>query len=172
MKGEMKMYPTKDDLRRNPSLAAPARDYNPGEDGWQADARAEPRAAQQAVANYCNPAITLEEPCDGIQAYGPREQLLANPSCPACGGTRRPTRKTLVAGIDALNSLIDELASTAGDICTPAKTFLDLAWWHTENAIRQVTGQCSMTCKRRRFCACCHHYNELKPLAGRMARSL
>ena len=77
----------------------------------------------------------------------------------------------MVAGLDALNSLIDELASTAGDICTPAKRFLDLAWWHTENAIRQLTGTCSVACKRGRFCACCHHYHELKPLAERMRRS-
>ena len=165
------MYPAKDDLRRNPSLAAPAREYDPDQDGWKADARPELRATQQAVADYCNPAIALGEPCDCIQAYGPREQLLANPHCQLCGGTGRPTKKTLVAGIDALNSKIDQLASTAGDICTPAKTFLDLAWWHRENAIRQVTGKCSMACKRSGFCACCRHYNELKPIAGRLGRS-
>jgi hypothetical protein len=99
------------------------------------------------------------------------EQLLANPSCPACGGTGRPTVTTLVAGPDALNVEIDHLASTAGDIRTPAKTFLDLTW-HTENAIRKLTEKCSMACKRGRFCACCHHDDELKPLAGRMGRSL
>src|SRR5260370_22540738 len=104
----MKMYPTKDDLRLNPSLAALARDYDPDEDGWKAEAREELRATQLAVADYCNPAITLGDPCDCIQAYGPREQLLANPSCPACSGTGRPTRETLVAGIDMLSSLIDE----------------------------------------------------------------
>ena len=64
-----------------------------------------------------------------------------NPSCPARGGTGRSTRTTLVAGLDALNGEIDELASTAGDICTPAKTLLDLAWWHRENAIRAGDGK-------------------------------
>jgi hypothetical protein len=105
-----------------PSSAVTVADYDPNADGWRADARAELRDTQLAVADYCNPAIILGEPCDWVQAYGPREQLLANPSCPACSGTGRPTRETLVAGIDALNSLIDQLASTAGDICAPAKT--------------------------------------------------
>ena len=154
-----------------PSSAVKVADYDPNADGWKADARAELKAVESAVADYCNPAIALGEPCDCIQAYGPGEQLLANPSCPVCSGAGRPTRETLVSGLDALNSLIDELASTAGDICTPANTFLDLAWWHTENAIRQVTGKCSMACKRGRFCACCYHYNELKPIAVRMGRS-
>ena len=153
------------------SSTAVAADYDPDAEGGKADAPVEFRALQQAVAEYCHPTITLGEPCDCIQAYGPSELLLANPRCPACGGTGRPIRETLVAGLDALNSLIDELASTAGDICTPAKRFLDLAWWHTENAIRQLTGTCSMACKGGRFCACCHHYHELKPLAERMRRS-
>ena len=64
-----------------------------------------------------------------------------NPSCPAPGGTGRSARTTLVAGLDAPNGEIDELASTAGDICTPAKTLLDLAWWHRENAIRAGDGK-------------------------------
>ena len=64
-----------------------------------------------------------------------------NPSCPSRGGTGRSTRTTLVAGLNSLNGEIDELASTAGDICTPAKTLLDLAWWHRENAIRAGDGK-------------------------------
>jgi hypothetical protein len=154
-----------------PSSAVTVANYDPNADGSRANAEAELKAVEDAVAEYCNPAITLGEPCDCIQAYGPREQLLADPSCLACGDTGRPSQKTLIAGIDALNCLIDQLASTAGDICTPAKTFLDLAWWHTENAIRQVTGKCSIACKHGKFCACCHHYNELKPIAERLGRS-
>jgi hypothetical protein len=155
-----------------PSSAVTVADYDPNADGWKADARAELRATQQAVADFCNPAIILGEPCDCVQAYVPGEQLLANPSCPACSGTGRPTRETLVTGLDALNGEIDQLASTTGDICTPAKTFLDLAWWHTENAIRQLTGKCSMACKRGKFCACCHHYDELNVRAERARRLL
>ncbi len=152
------------------SPAVVATDYDPDADGWKADARAELRALQQAVADYCHPSIELGEPWDCLQAGGPRELLLANPGCPACSGTGRPTRETLVAGLDALNGEIDQLASTAGDICTPAKTFLDLAWWHTEDAIRQLTGKCSKACKRGRFCACCRHYNELKGEGGTRAQ--
>jgi hypothetical protein len=154
------------------SPAVAVADYDPDADGWKAGARAELRALQQAVADYCHPSIELGEPCDCLQAGGPRELLLANPGCPACGGTGRPTRKTLVAGLDALNGEIGQLASTAGDICGPARTFLDFDWWHTEHAIRELTGTCSMACKSGRFCACCHHCHELKPLVGRMARSL
>ena len=49
---------------------------------------------------------------------------------------------------------------------------LDLAWWFTEEAIRGATGACSVACTAGKFCACCHRYNELKPLAERMVRSL
>jgi hypothetical protein len=104
-----------------PSPAVAVADYDPDADGWKADARAELEAAKEAVADYCNSAIELGAPCDSVQAYGPSEQLLAKSHCQLCGGTGRPTKKTLVAGIDALNSKIDQLASTAGDICTPAK---------------------------------------------------
>ena len=152
------------------SSTAVAADYDPDADGGKADAPAELRATQQPVTEYCHPQSHWANPATASKPTGPANLLLANPRCPACVGTGRPTHKTLVAGLDALNSLIDELASTAGDICTPAKRFLDLAWWHTENAIRQLTGKCSMACKRGRFCACCHHYHELKPLAERMRR--
>jgi hypothetical protein len=155
-----------------PSAAVVVADFDPDTEGGKTDVHAEPRATQHAVAEYCHPTITLGEPCDCIQAYGFSEQLLANPHCPVCGGTGRPSQKTLVAGIDALNSEIDQLASTAGDICTPAKKFLDLAWWHTENAIRQLTGKCSMACERGGFCACCHHYDELRVWAERARRLL
>ena len=155
-----------------PSPVVAVADDDPDTDGRKADVHAELRATQQAVAEYCHPTITLGEPCDCIQAYGPRERLLASPHCPVCGGTGRPTVTTLVAGLDALNGEIDQLASTAGDVCTPAKTFLELAWWHTENAIRQLTGKCSMACKRGGFCACCHHHDELKVRAERARRLL
>ena len=83
--------------------------------------------------------------------------------------------RTELKALEKLNEDVDELSSDARDcdsLCPEAKMLLDLAWWYTENAIRQLTGTCSMACKRGQFCACCHHYNELKPRAGRMARSL
>jgi hypothetical protein len=116
--------------------------------------------------------IQLGERCDCVQAHGPQEYMLANQHCPVCEGTGRPTVETVVAGVDQLGDAIDQLVSTAMEICQPAERFLALAWWHTENAIRQVTGKCSMACKRGGFCACCHHYRELNPLAERMRRSL
>ena len=125
---------------------------------------------EQAIADYCSPSIDLDSPCNCIEAYGFREELLANPRCPVCGGTGRPSVKALIVGIDALNSEIDQLAGTAADICTPAKVFLDLAWWHSEEAIRRVTGACSMHCRPGGFCGCCHHYAELKAKAKRIGR--
>jgi hypothetical protein len=83
------------------------------------------------------------------------EQLPDNPNCPAWRhGTATVT--TLVAGLDALNVEIDQLASAVSDICTPAKTFLDLARWRSENVIGKLTGKCFVACKRGGFCACCH----------------
>jgi hypothetical protein len=43
----MKVFPAKNDLLCNPSLAAPARDYNPDADGEKADASAELRATAE-----------------------------------------------------------------------------------------------------------------------------
>jgi hypothetical protein len=135
-----------------PSHAVAVSDCGPDTDGGTVDVHSELRATEHAVAERCRSAIELGEPCDCIQVGGPPNN---------CGPTRiarravawyGPTVTTLVAGPDALNGEIDQLASTAGDICTPAKTFLDLAWWYTENAIRQVTGECSVTCKASRFC--------------------
>jgi hypothetical protein len=147
-------------------------DYKPHMDGLKLHPSAKPNAAEQAVADYCNDCIDLDSLCDCLQACGSSEELLANPRCPVCGGTGRPSVKTLVAGIDALNCEIDQLAGTAADICTPVKAFLDLAWWHTEEAIRRATGACSMRCKPGGFCACCHHYEELKAKAQRIGRVL
>jgi hypothetical protein len=83
----------------------------------------------------------------------------------------RADRKAL----ERLNEDVDELSSDARDcdsLCPEAKMVLDLAWWFTEEAIRGATGACSVACTAGKFCACCHRYNELKPLAERMVRSL
>jgi hypothetical protein len=143
-------------------------DYDPD----TADARAERKVTAQAIADYCNDSIDLDSPCECMEAYGFGEDLLPNPSCQVCSGTGRPTRNTLVAGLDGLNDEIDQLSPVAGDICTPAKVFLDLAWWQTEEAIRKVTGSCSMHCKPGGLCGCCHHYGELKSKAERIRRLL
>ena len=83
--------------------------------------------------------------------------------------------RTELKAVEKLNEDVDELFSDARDcdsLCPEAKTLLDLAWWFTGQAIRGATGACSVACTAGKFCACCHHYNELKPRAGRMARSL
>jgi hypothetical protein len=44
--------------------------YDPNADGWKADARAELKGVKEAVADYCNLAVDLGEPCDCMQAGG------------------------------------------------------------------------------------------------------
>jgi hypothetical protein len=73
------------------------------------------------------------------------------------------------AVLEQLNEDIDQAAAVARDcdsLCPEAKTLLDLAWWFTEDAIREATGACSAHYKG--YCACCHHYNELKARASRI----
>ena len=98
--------------------------------------------------------------------------MLARPDCGVCGGTGIPKVETLLSSLDHMTEELDELSSTARDFCDPAVKLLDLAWWHVENAIRQITSKCSIGCKPVSYCACCHHFDELKTLAGRMARAL
>ncbi len=118
------------------------------------------------------------EICGCVTATGALEQMVANPYCHACGGTGHVTQRSLVEGLDRLNNDIDQLASTAIDLreqCPEAKTLLDLAWWFTEQAIRRLTGRCSMRCtagKAGAFCACCNHFEELKGKAAQVARIL
>ena len=118
------MFPTKDDLIRNPNLPALfGVGYDADAEGWKADARAELQ--------------TLEQ----------------------------------------LNEDVDELSSTArgcDTLCPDARTLLDLAWWFTEDAIRETTGTCSSRCsgKKGQWCACCYHYDELKAKAHSMRRRL
>ncbi len=155
-----------------PTPAVAVMGYDPDADGWKRDALAQLHAEEEAVADYCNPEINLGARCDCVQARGCSERSRVNPKCPACGGSGRPTTATLVAGIDKLAEEIDELAATASDICLPAKMYLDLAWWHAENAIRKITGRCSVNCKRGSFCACCNFYNEMTAKAERAGRTL
>jgi hypothetical protein len=96
-------------------------DDKPHMDGLKLHPSAKPNAAEQAVADYCNDCIDLDSPCDCLQACGFSEELVANPRCPVCGGTGRPSVKTLVAGIDALNCEIDQLAGITWQVGdTPA----------------------------------------------------
>jgi hypothetical protein len=44
--------------------------YDPDVEGWKADARAELKGVEEAVADYCNLAVELGEPCDCMQAGG------------------------------------------------------------------------------------------------------
>jgi hypothetical protein len=60
------MYPTKADLIRNPSLAAPPyRVSDPDEDGWKADARAELKALKQLTEDV-DEAAALARDCDTL----------------------------------------------------------------------------------------------------------
>ena len=138
-----------------------------------------PDQIAEAVADYCNSEIELTGPCSCVQATGWSEQLLANEYCGICDGTGKVTIGSLVSKVDKLSEDIDELSSTAADICTPAKKFLELAWWHAENAYRQITGHCSMQTSKDhaghrpgRYCACCALYDRLKTKAERLERSL
>ena len=129
------------------------------------------RTQEEALVEFCG-SINLNLPCDCVQPHGWREQMFADEDCTVCGGTGRPSVATVIAAVDHLNSEIDQLTATAAGICTPAKLYLDLAWWQTEHAIRKVTGHCSMHCKSGKYCSCCQHYNELTPRAERAGRLL
>lgn len=66
-----------------------------------------------------------------------------------------------------LNNDIDQAASMPRDIaaiCPEAKTLLELAWWFTESAIREATGQCSFHALGG--CPCCKHFERLTPRAN------
>jgi len=133
---------------------------------------------QDAVADYCNSEIDLNGPCSCVQATGWKETMLANQYCGICDGTGKVTVDALVSKVDKLSEDIDELSSTAGDICTPAKKFLQLAWWHAENAYRKLTGHCSLQGSadlaghHDRYYACCSLYDRLRNQAERLERSL
>ncbi len=45
-------------------------EYGPDVNGWKADARADLRGVEEAVADYCNLAVELGEPGDCMQAGG------------------------------------------------------------------------------------------------------
>jgi len=134
---------------------------------------------QDSVADYCNSEIDLNGPCSCVQATGCKETMLANQHCGICDGTGKVTVDGLLSKVDKLSEDIDELSSTAADICTPAKKFLQLAWWHAENAYRQLTGHCSLQASKDhaghregRYCACCSLYDRLRNQAERLERSL
>jgi hypothetical protein len=50
-----------------PSPAVAVADYDPDAEGWKADALAELRTTKDVVANYCNLAVELGEPCDWLR---------------------------------------------------------------------------------------------------------
>ncbi len=73
-----------------------------------------------------------------------------------------------------LNDDIDQLSSEACDCATLApevKTMLDIAWYFTEKAMRDVTGRCT-THSAKGWCACCAHFDELKTKAESIGRRL
>lgn len=80
--------------------------------------------------------------------------------------------------IESLNEQIDELAGTAAECETlpsAVKTLLDLAWWFTEDRLREGLGSCGHNPRAREgdkrrgievpYCACCAHYDELRAKA-------
>lgn len=70
--------------------------------------------------------------------------------------------------IAKLNEDIDQLASDARDcrdLCPQAATLLDLAWFFTEEALREAYGRCTAGCDGKSHCMCCNHYKALKPKA-------
>ena len=126
------------------------------------------------VADDGNHEIEIGKMCPCVTAHGPKEMMLADHYCQICGGTGVPTRGSLHAGLDRLGDDLDQLAGTAGDVCVEAKRFIDMAWYVTEEAIRKLTGACSMASQHGRTgsCGCCAHFDELKVKADRAARLL
>jgi|SRR5450432_2374536 len=126
------------------------------------------------VADYCKHEIEIGKVCPCVTAHGPMEMMLADQYCQICGGTGIPTRETLDAGLDKLGDDLDQLVATAGDVCAEAKRFIDIAWYVTEEAIRKLTGACSMASQHGKGASCggCAYFNELKVKAQRAARLL
>lgn len=76
--------------------------------------------------------------------------------------------------LDELSDNIDQLASDARSCDTLApevKQLLDIAWYFSEKALREVKGHCSAH-NSGSYCACCAHFNELRNKAERIGRSL
>ncbi len=126
------------------------------------------------VADACGSGVNLEK-CECVTARGYDEKVSASKYCGICDGTGKPTLGMLLSKVDKLNEDIADLECIAADVCEPAKKFLALAWWHTEHAIRELTGRCSFertpgnsAHQPGRYCACCARYKELKPLAERL----
>jgi len=69
--------------------------------------------------------------------------------------------------LEQLNEDLDQASSLArdcGTLCPEAEKLVDLAWWFTENAIRETTGACSA--HSGAGCQCCAHFSELKQRAS------
>ena len=78
-------------------------------------------------------------------------------------------------GLERLNEDIDQLAAVAGDLCSEAKTLLDLAWWFTEEDLRRGLGSCGHNPRAREghgYCTCCAHFDELRAKAEHIRRLL
>jgi hypothetical protein len=60
--------------QRHPELfpALAVVEYDPDVNGWKADARAELKGVEEAVADYCNLTVDLGDPCDCMQGGRPR----------------------------------------------------------------------------------------------------
>lgn len=96
---------------------------------------------------------------------------------PNCGCVPTPEEteaQALRPALEALNEALDELSSEAIEVCGEAKTLLDLAWWFTEDQLRdQGPGSCGhKRAPKDKYCACCAHYDELKARAQHARRTI
>lgn len=135
---------------------------------------------QDKVATYCGSDINIDGTCTCVQPTGGKERMMASKYCQICDGTGRPTLENLLSKVDKLSEDILQLSSVAGDVCEPSRKFLQLAWWHAEDAIRALTGECSMAkiprlghqAHHSSYCGTCSLYKRLKSLAERLGRSM
>lgn len=82
--------------------------------------------------------------------------------------------------LEALAEDIDQLAATAADaaVCRETETLLQLAWWFTEDAMRDGLGSCGHNPRWNAVhgapssCPTCMLYEKLAPLARRIKAAL
>ncbi len=82
-------------------------------------------------------------------------------------------RKTVLEQLKDLNGDIDQLAGCK-ELSAEAARCLALAWWFTEEAIREATGECSMVAghKAGSRCESCRHFLGFEARAERIRRML
>ncbi len=71
-----------------------------------------------------------------------------------------------LAELQELNEAIDQLTGDCRETCPEADACLALAWWFTEEAIRERGVACSSPeHKTDGYCGCCAHFKNLAPQA-------